>query len=754
VTNTPPRDIPAWLYPVITLVLGGLLWFLPREAAGVLLWALVGLAVTAVLWRVRTPLWRTWGRLQAFNQAAPAPSVTLTRRVPVWLAALEIALLIVAALAASRYFWRVDPDTQLNGLEAQWLTSTAYVATDTLYTYGYLPLWNPYHEKGEPLVDNPFAFLFNPISTAPSLIQRDPVQGIKTSVVLYAVVAATGGWFLARALGLGSIGRVLLGLLLLGKGNMVGMVTTGYYQLGVTQAYIAWVLGAGVWTLRGVRVRASVVTLAVSLTLMFWAGNIWYTLPTLISLGGLWLVWDYSDMPNGRRAALVRLMVAGLLTVGLAAAALFPIFGKRAYIGGHKPLPDAGETMPPALVLKQFVTTDKDDFRVGVAPNNFRPEFHYSYTIPAGVLLILLVIPLTGRGQLTGARRVWLLALVLFGVFLVWGIGGLQPFRWLYNHVPGLGRWRFVGRALGGASFWLAVWAALRVDGLWTVMVGRADVARVWRGLVAAGLVALVVVSGVESARVWWTWGGLINADEGLDECVQWARDRQPFGPITAYRWGYRDTAATTRGRIRHFPIEADYYAVPFDYGVGSINLLTEAYPPLAFPNRDDDRTFLTEDLGYYTYIEESPLDDDGEPCAMIYYWALPYAFSASRLQIEAGELHTTGAARALTITDYRPGRVTVLAVPRVEQESYAVVSEVAYPGWQVRVNGERGTITPVGGYLAVKLEPQVPPQEVTLAFVYAPRLFIVGAWVTLLTAAGMAVALGWQRASVIPPTA
>jgi hypothetical protein len=66
-------------------------------------------------------------------------------------------------------------------------------------------------------------------------------QGIKASVVLYAIFTGWGGWFLGRVLGLGSLGRVLLGLLLVGKGYTFAALNAGFFQLAASQAYMPWI---------------------------------------------------------------------------------------------------------------------------------------------------------------------------------------------------------------------------------------------------------------------------------------------------------------------------------------------------------------------------------------------------------------------------------------------------------------------------------------------------------------------------------
>jgi hypothetical protein len=70
-------------------------------------------------------------------------------------AALEISVVAIIALASTSAFLDPDPHLRLPGGEAEWLTSSAYFAANSLREYGYIPLWQPYLENGEPLIDNP-----------------------------------------------------------------------------------------------------------------------------------------------------------------------------------------------------------------------------------------------------------------------------------------------------------------------------------------------------------------------------------------------------------------------------------------------------------------------------------------------------------------------------------------------------------------------------------------------------------------------
>ncbi|MFN8372562.1 MAG: hypothetical protein U0694_06760 [Anaerolineae bacterium] len=389
----------------------------------------------------------------------------------------EIVIMIGLALYCTRDFLMSDDGFRLPGYESEWLTNSAFLASLTLHEHGYLPLWQPYMEFGEPLVHNPFGFILNPFSSVPSLIWGGQ-HGVKISVTLTAIIAGIGGWFLGRVLGFSAWGRLLLGALMLGKGNMHAMLGNGYFQLGVAQAYFPWVIGGALATLRLPGKRWPVALTALSFTLMFFAGNLWYTLPMVITLALLTLTHLFHTRhPRVDWGALRRLALAGLFTVALCMVVLLPLWSERNLIGGHPDDITAGEEMSIPLRRAMFQAFDftpqwawKDTVNYGELPLP-ADQFLYSYVSPAWFAILIFIVlpplyPLLHRPAARQSWRIWLAALPLIVFFAAWGAGNTPFFIWLYNTIPGLAQWRFVGRAFAMSSFWIGVLVAWRFDAL------------------------------------------------------------------------------------------------------------------------------------------------------------------------------------------------------------------------------------------------------------------------------------------------
>ncbi len=665
------------------------------------------------------------------------------RRIRAWWVALELAVLVASSLLATHEFANLNESRRLYGGEEEWLTSSAQFAALSLRRYHYLPLWQPYLESGEPLIGSPFSFVLNPFSTVPSLLLGG-VNGIKIAVIVTAILAALGGWVLGRVLGLGSLGRVTLGLLMLGKGNMVGMIGSGYFQLGVTQAYFPWIVAGMLAVLRYKRRRWPPVLLALSFTLMFFGGNIWYTLPMLICMIALTVA--YTLHPRARRidwAALRRVTFAAALTIGLSAALLLPLWFNRGRIGDHPDDQTGGFPADPVKVVEQFYNGSKDLYLRGGAPG--QPEFFYSYISPAWFLLLIFVAVPFGRPfRYRSMSRLWGVALIVGGVCLLWGMGGHDIMRWVYQHVPGLGQWRFVGRALAVTSFWLGVLIALRVDALWC-QINRARWRRGRRWLVrwpvrgvqfavSMALIAASLVAARDVVRKWTEFAGLVDVDQLDTPCLDWLRDHHSDDlALTVYRYNYGLVTPFLDEGIRLANIEADYMPIPLPSTQGVFDW-TNLLPRYGLTWDENIRQFLYNHG--YTMLADSPDTFHNQyPCLYVKEDAFPYAFAVSQMMLLQGQGPTLTSDDVQPVDVYRrlPDRITLVIQSSVEP-LVLTVQERAYPGWQVIVDGQRTKLESVGGLIGVVL-----PDDGnwhTVLFRYRPPLLFLGSAITLVTAA------------------
>ncbi|MBN1680619.1 MAG: hypothetical protein JW966_10025 [Anaerolineae bacterium] len=665
--------------------------------------------------------------------------------------AAEIIVVVVAALLATTQFANLDDTKKLPGYEGEWLTSSAHFAAQSLRDYGYIPLWQPWLESGEPLIDGPFSFVLNPISTGPSLA-LGAVNGIKISVVLTAVLAGVGGWMLGYVFGFGSLGRVLLGLLMVGKGNMHAMLGAGYFQLGASQAYFPWIIAGTVAILRKKHARWPVALTAITFMLLFLAGNIWYTLPMLLSMVAITVA--YSVRCDGRWidwVGLRRLVFTGVLTLGLCAITLLPLWVNRDYIGGHPKEIDAGTVSSHARVVEQFFNGSINLYNRQDAPGP--QQFYYSFVIPVWfVLLLVALFPLTWSFRYRLMPRLWFSGLALAVFFTVWGTGGHPWMIWLYRHIPLLDEWRFVGRALAVASFWIAVLVALLVDRLWVIITSAERITalpesrrRLGHGVqyaLAAGLVILSLIAARQVIAQWRIFAGPssiytpANA-QVTDACIQLIRQENPDKELAMYRHGYDDIFTFIENKVRIYDIEADYFPRTLKSTLGDLDFTT-MLPEYGMGWNDVQREWL--DINGYELIEPERklLSENDAQCHSLYRKAdaFSYAFSVSVWHLPTTSYKfdpesTTPVSRYERLPD-----TITLWVQDPPGSVVVAIQERAYPGWRVEVDGKRAELESFGGLVAVLLAPDQRPlsEPHEIRFLYRPWLLYRGAAITLST--------------------
>ncbi len=702
---------------------------------------------------------------------------------PRWLLALELLLIAAMILIDTRAFISAGAGEQLSGGEAEWITSSVYAAHFGLRDYGRIPLWQPYLEFGEPLVDNPVSFILNPFSSVPSLLLGGEI-GLRVSVVLAAALAGLGGWFMGRIAGFGPLGRVLLALLLLGKGNMHAMFNAGYFQLAASQAYFPWIIGGVLAIARFPGKRWPPVLTGLAAALLLLAGNIWYTLPVAICGGVVALThWRKPSVDNTSLITrytsffpLPSYLLAILVALGVSAAYFIPVFANQNRIGNHPDLVEAGWIVPlwdgaarfyytadPYLTLQVYSPEKREWTPVGM---DRLTETYYSYIIPPWFAVLLFAIPLY-RPRFT---RLWWAAWVLLIIFTLWGAGGQPLFLWLYDTVPFLRGWRFVGRALAVGSFWIALLLAMRADGLWKILVSREFAAdrfpplKSWlrppasvlgglRYLLAGGLVAACLTAAWDVNR-WWVMPeqDIINPIHPNDRCVSWLREQRPDDQLAVWQYGYHGTTTFLNNRVRIYDVLSDFEMSPLPNTLGRIDL-TRSLPEFATALSAGHPRYLYRQ-GYEPMAGSPsapllPETPNGEapvrPCVYHKPDALPYAYTVALSVLNDIEPPESGldefdkpgwttlppeTVTPVTNFQRQPDNITLLVEGGAD--TVLTIQERAFPGWYAEIDGQPAQLESVGGQIGVILPADGAPHRIYFSF--RPPLFLLGAVITLLT--------------------
>lgn len=769
-----PSSVRLSLFIGVTIVSALIFVFLPRRISFILFTVLVIYPVlTAVVYYLATTVLH-WtipigGWLAAFLFTSESPDLNTRKLRPIH--TLEIVVIILMSIFAARHHYDFHPDMRVRGQELEWLTGSGQLAHQSLTENGYIPLWNPYYRQGEPLVDNAFSYLLNPFSSVPHLLMGS-TQGTKYAITINVGLAAVGGWFLGWVLGLSGAGRLTLALLMLSKGNIHANFDGGYYQLATQQVYFPWIF-AGMIALFKTTKRWAVMLTAVSATMMFFAGNLWHVLPTVISMFMLFLLYGRKDKQIDF-VIVRRLVLVTLITIGLSAVTLLSIGKYYGLIDAHPDEFRAGwEVLEPnRTYLLPFIADYKyatEDLLIIVPKSeiirirdisrlsrNGAMHFYYSYVSPWWfVLLILVPVPFMWRYRKTVPenRRLWIAGFALYVFFTMWGMGGTPLFRFLYDTVPYLAQWRFVPRALGMASFWIAVLVALRLDTLLRTLwmrwqdVTKTDQPKKQRATVYVGLIVFyVVLSGFSILHVTEQWQNspMVHMEPQFKRCMEWLDGAEPDQEHSVWIHGYDRMTDVLKNDIRMINIEADFLPSTEANTIGDPRIDSRM---LYSGERMLQRLDLLDhfvDEGYAPN-KEAPAFHRIEHC--IYEnedYNIPYAFTFAledaTIEFPSDKRHEELMNLYMADLDVSPvigfERLYDTIAVRVQSDSQnqqvLAIQELAFPGWEVWVDGERQPNDIFAKWNAVKLPLDDEIHDVV--FMYRPPLVYIGALITILT--------------------
>jgi hypothetical protein len=650
--------------------------------------------------------------------------------------AAELLVITVFALYAVRYYANFDPQMQYPGSEAEWVTFSAQWAAQSLREVGYIPRWQPYINRGQPTFDEGVGFILNPFSIVPSLL-IGATNGLKVSILFYFIFAGTGGWFLGKVLGWSVLPRLLLGMLLILKGNMQSTVGSGYFQLGTVQAYFPWALAAALAIVRTPERRWTPIMLALVLALVLFAGNLYYILPVLIMVGLVFLCCGFQVRlqpfaVRRDRAVWRRILQAGIFAFGLSAVYLLPVLGYHNLIGRHPNYIFRGDPTDIGQVLGQFFVPHL------LFPHGTWWFNYYTYVVPFWYLILVFVVaPFVVCFGLRGKLRVrnvyiWILGFSAFVVFTQWSIEPNPLMLWLYEHVPFIGQWRVPNRMLALSALFVAFLVAHRLNGLIeTINAASLGQSRI-RVVLSIALIVASFIAVFEVTNTRHQFNYLERKPQTLDTCLDWLRAVAPEKPLAV--WAQNNYLVWTF--IRHDIRMANVTGDLDQLGVTPTlypHDLTSAIPEFIIPLRQEEISHW--EARDYQVLPDSPLYVDQYPCLMRNPNALSYAFTISLDDLSnAPSPLPLGLTTPVPIILRQPERVSLWVTPQPDTQLVVVAQEVAYPGWSVRVNSSSAQLESVGQLIGVVVPAGETPQVVEFVYNGSPLLH-TGGTITLLTA-------------------
>src|SRR4030042_280697 len=217
--------------------------------------------------------------------------------------------------------------TRLPGNESEVFQMLDWTLVNSINAYHAFPLRSTYIQSGLPYIADPMLHVYNPVATVPVLL-FGVRAGFKLGVYFSFLIAAFGMWRLAQVLGLGRAARLWTALMFAFAGQPGDRFLTGEYLFIFGFAYIPWIFSSFLLVIQRQR-RRDIAVAAGSIGLLFFSGNAYYPLLTLIiiCLFGLVMLINIRKKPPFINLDLRHILIflgIGILALGIIAIQLLP----------------------------------------------------------------------------------------------------------------------------------------------------------------------------------------------------------------------------------------------------------------------------------------------------------------------------------------------------------------------------------------------------------------------------------------------
>ncbi len=689
-----------------------------------------------------------------------------TRNRPAWQEAAAVAAILFGLTLV--FFWpQVGQGRALYwGDIGLYFTPMAEFLRDSLRR-GVLPLWDPLILCGTPYVGDPQTWPLYPVSALLPLLPAP--YFLSLTVALHVWLAGLGTFvFARRSLDLGRRAALLGAVTFMFGGWLVSKEQ--FPNMVQAASYLPWVLWSEDRVILAGR-RRDALTLGLILGLQLLAAHAQMTLWTLY----LAAAWGLFRLPQCGRLILLpaRLAPAGAVAFGLSAGQVLPTL--QLFHDGWR------QDLPFRVVNRFYLPLNQT--ANWVLPTLHGQPLHGNFTARGnfwetccyvGLLPFLLAVfgAAGGLRRGGGARvRFWAVTFIV-GVLMALGGGADSrpgPYWLAYHTLPGFHSFHDPARCLIWSSFALAVLAAAglerirhrvrrpRVLAAIVVLLAFADLAHFGRTIypladpgtlfpVTRTVAALqndpqilahqARFMAPDSARVWQRFTG--------------HKDYRQDAP--GYQALWADTLTPNLPMAYGLPDAYGYEPVTRRDAQQALGALQSLFRPNA-PYAERDRA--AADAGFYGVrfvATDRVLPPEPSLPGLTPLFADPslpplttkrgaqvsrvFLSLNSRWQPRARLVMSLGGASPAParITEDTPDRVTVTADDT--GQPYLLLADTLHPGWSATVDSRPVTISRAAGFL--RAVPLPGPGPHTVVFAYRPVTFLLGLYLTLLTAGGL----------------
>lgn len=640
--------------------------------------------------------------------------------------AFEWSIVFIAAwLFAGSALINFDPTLlQLTGEHPE--SATRLILTEYAFRFHEIPLWDHFMQTGFPFSGDLLSHFWSPITTIPVLLWGG-INGMKISVFIAFCLAGLGQWLLANVAGLKGMFRLWAAILFMYSGGLALLWRLGWYELLIGATCFPWVLAA-LWKALQNKDGASLAKAAFWVAMVLLTGGGYY--PFYLLVCGLVILGSVLLFKQrGRKQAIIRCAIIGVLSLGLIAVMALPYLDSFKFISREsgKDMEQSG-SQPITYALMNYVISTPDWYYTDILGTKGGWNWFYIGQLSLAPLILLPWI-FAHRKTRPFAFTMCATALVL----LLWVANRYFPVKYIYDWFDFLYDLRFPNRLLIIAAIPIIIISAL------CVQAGYVRI-RKWirRYTLAFQRNNQAVVISIKLRPALSFLAVILLAFSIVD--VYKVNQQVAFVPqpleqrtFTDLSWLKHYDPGLYYIQLGSFGLFWEWTPTAYLLQMPVINFVYNEHLRSSFDQNSPDSPFHASPK--YQLQQSSDSAPEGGRLIRVYegisvYYfpsALPFAFSAPGPDLQPGARLAMASVHPLDVKYDGPNRILVTGEAK-DQDDRLVVLVSDYPGWKLVVDDAPGELIPINRYLGADML----PGKHNYLFIFDPPLHKVGLSISL----------------------
>jgi len=660
----------------------------------------------------------------------------------------ELLIILFVAIIYAGGLINFNPNILQQSGEHNESATLPILVSQSIRRTGEFPRWNPYMTTGFPHVGDPMTQFFNPFALIPTALMGG-IPGMKASVFVAFFLAGVGQLILGYVLGFNFLVRTWSALLFMISGGLAMLWRVGWVGLIIGVVWYPYCLAFSYWALNTNK-RAPTGLAALAISMLTLSGSFYWLLYFLGSLLVITLFMIVRSLGNeisfgGVRQILFRVALIGILAIGLSSIYMLPILTNQPHVAKQSPPdPEQRGSQPMPYALFNFVIKNFDYYKSGTLGKEAGQSWLFIGAVPFIFLFFTPIAFYEGRKK---APIVLFTGLVLF--LFAWQANRFTPFKYVYDLLPFLYKFRFPGRLLIVATSPLLILAGFgleyllykshQIEGVLALVSNSETQRGDGKPLLSVRMISQIALLGIISYSLYGAYKtnkpfafAPRKLNRTADKTLSWLREHDAgvyyinIGnwPIL---WSWMPAAYENGLKVLNFK----YGRIPkFRKGKEKPEPLMEVEPKYIIAPPDKKPESPSKIIRTFDNVNIYQMDDH-----------LPYSFGISGSALKSGEPITADKVEPIDAEFDGPNKI-IVEDTLSDENQYVVVLESYFPGWNVTVDDHSEKVEKIDNYIGVESK----PGHHRYVFTYRPATYIWGMIISGFSFVLMLLYMFWEK--------